>query len=315
MTEREPTCVVLGGGGFLGVNLCRRLVSSGVRVRAFGRRCLFPQDLAGVEWRQGDFCDTAALASAVASCETVFHLVHTYMPQSADLNMAEDVRQNVVSSLGLLEISRKLKVKRIIFVSSGGIVYGPTPHMPTPETAPTDPISAYGISKLTIEKYLRLYEHHYGLTFRVLRVANPFGPFQLPEKNQGVIAALISYALHHKEFEIWGDGSTIRDYIYVSDVVDALLLAAADESEERIFNIGSGQGRDLRQVIAEIEASLGIELVVRRTKGRLIDVPVSVLAIEKARDILGWRPQTPFDVGIKQTIAWWRSRDLSLWPP
>jgi UDP-glucose 4-epimerase len=310
MTKCQPSCVVLGGGGFLGVNLCRRLASSGVRVRAFGRRCLFPQDLAGVEWRQGDFCDTAALASAIASCETVFHLVHSYMPQSADLNMADDVRQNVIASLALLEISRKLKVKRIVFVSSGGIVYGPMPLTPTPETAATDPISAYGISKLTIEKYLQLYEHHYGLSFRVLRVANLFGPFQLPGKNQGVIAALISCALHNKDFEMWGDGSPIRDYIYADDVVDALLLAAADEGEERIFNIGSGQGRDLHQVVAAIEAHLGSKLTVRRTKERLIDVPVSILAIERACKVLGWKPRTPFDVGVKQTVEWWRSREI-----
>lgn len=308
MTEREPTCVVLGGGGFLGVNLCRRLASSGVRVRAFGRRCLFPQDLAGVEWRQGDFCDAAALASAIASCETVFHLVHTYMPQSADLNMVEDVRQNVISSLALLEICRKLKVKRIVFVSSGGIVDGPTSDVPTPETAPADPISAYGISKLTIEKYLRLYEHHHGVTFRVLRVANLFGPFQLPGKNQGAIATLISCALHNKEFEIWGDGTAIRDYVYVDDVVDALLLAAVDQSGERIFNIGSGQGRDLLQLIVEIEADLGVKLAIRRAKERVIDVPVSILAIEKAANVLGWKPKTSFNAGLRQTIAWWQSR-------
>lgn len=307
---RESSCVVLGGGGFLGVNLCRRLAASGARVRAFGRRCLFQQDLAGVEWRQGDFCDAAALEAAIASCDTVFHLVHTYMPQSADLNMAEDVRQNVMASLALLELSRKLKVKRVVFVSSGGIVYGPTAQFPTAETAATDPISAYGISKLTIEKYLHLYEHHHGLSFRVLRVANLFGPFQMPGKNQGVIAALISCALHDKEFEIWGDGTAVRDYVYVDDVVEALLLAAGDNSERRIFNIGSGEGRDLRQVISEIEANLGVKLAVRRTQGRLIDVPASVLAIDRARDVLGWRPRTPFDLGIKQTIAWWRARAM-----
>jgi UDP-glucose 4-epimerase len=309
MTEREPTCVVLGGGGFLGVNLCRRLAASGVRVRAFGRRCRFPQDLAGIEWRQGDLCDGAALASAIASCEIVFHLVHSYMPQSADLNMAEDVRQNVIASLALLEISRKLEVKRIVFVSSGGIVYGPTPPLvPTPETAPTDPISAYGISKLAIEKYLRLYEHHHGLTFRVLRVANLYGPFQLPEKNQGVIAALISCALHDKEFEIWGDGSAVRDYVYVDDVVDALLLAAADQSGERIFNIGSGEGRNLHQVAAAIEAELGVKLATRRTQGRIIDIPISVVSIERAAAVLKWKPKTPFDVGLRRTIDWWRLR-------
>jgi UDP-glucose 4-epimerase len=310
MTELEPTCVVLGGGGFLGVNLCQRLAASGARVRAFGRRCLFQQDLTDVEWRQGEFCDASALASAIASCDTVYHLVHTYMPQSAELNMADDIRQNVMSSLALLEICRKLHVKRIVFVSSGGIVYGPTPQLPTPETAPTDPISAYGISKLTIEKYLRLYEHHHGLDFRVLRVANLFGPFQIPGKNQGVIAALISCALHNQEFEIWGDGTVVRDYVYVDDVIDALLAAAQDKSQERIFNIGSGQGRDLRNVIGQIEANLGVNIAVRKAKQRLIDVPVSILAIERAADILGWTPKTPFNVGLLKTIEWWRSRAM-----
>jgi UDP-glucose 4-epimerase len=310
MTAGEPTYVVLGGGGFLGVNLCKRLASTGGHVRAFGRRCLFPSELKGVEWRQGDFSDTTALAGAISSGDTVFHLLHSYMPQSADLNMTEDIRQNVIASLAMLETSRKVGIKRVVFVSSGGTVYGAAQQIPTPETAFTNPVSAYGISKLAIEKYLALYEHHYGLDFRVLRLANLFGPFQIPGKSQGVIAALISCALHSKEFEIWGDGSVIRDYVYVDDAVDALLLAAADESKERIFNIGSGQGRDLHQVIAEIEANLGIKLPVRRTKGRLIDVPVSILAIERATQILGWRPRTPFDVGLRQTLAWWRSREI-----
>ena len=123
-----------------------------------------------------------------------------------------------------------------------------------------------------------------------------------------VIAALISCALHNRVFEIWDDGSLIRDYICIDNVVGALLLAAADNGEERIFNIGSGQGRDLHQVFAEIEASLGVKLAVRRAKERLIDVPVSILAIDRARNVLGWRPRTAFNDGIKQTIEWWRSR-------
>jgi UDP-glucose 4-epimerase len=208
---------VIGGGGFLGVNLCRRLASSGVRVRAFGRRCPFPQDLEGVEWRQGDFSDTAALASAIESYEILFHLVQTNTPQSANLDMAGDVRQNVISSLALLDISRKLQVKRIGFVSFGGTVYGEAKELPTPETAPTDPITAYGISKLAIEKYLALYEHLYGLSFRVLRVANPFGPFQTATKNQGIIAALISRGLDNENIDIWGDGSVVRDFVFVDD--------------------------------------------------------------------------------------------------
>ena len=176
MSVGEPSCIVLGGGGFIGANLCRRLASSGMRVRAFGRRCLFPEALEGVEWYQGDFTDAVLLASAIETFDIVYHLVHATTPHSANLDMAGDVQQNVISSLALMDISRNLGVKRIVYVSSGGTVYGPAAQIPTPETAPTDPITAYGISKLAIEKYLSLYQRLHGLDYRILRVANPFGP-------------------------------------------------------------------------------------------------------------------------------------------
>src|SRR5580704_7951487 len=203
MSLRGVSCIVLGGGGFIGANLCRRLASSGLRVRAFGRRCLFPEALDGVEWYQGDFSDSVALAAAIETYDVVFHLVHATTPHSANLDMAADVQQNVMSSLALMDISRNLGVKRIVFVSSGGVVYGQAKQIPTPEDAPTEPITAYGISKLAIEKYLALYRHLHGLDFRVLRVSNPFGPFQVTTKNQGIVAALIAHALA-EPFEVSG---------------------------------------------------------------------------------------------------------------
>jgi UDP-glucose 4-epimerase len=308
MSVDGPSCIVLGGGGFIGANLCRRLASSGLRVRAFGRRCLFPEALEGVEWYQGDFSNAVLLASAIETYDIVYHLVHATTPHSANLDMAGDVQQNVVSSLALMDISRNLGVKRIVYVSSGGTVYGPAAKIPTPETAPTEPITAYGISKLAIEKYLALYQHLHGLDYRILRVANPFGPYQVPTKNQGIIATFVSHALRHERIEIWGDGSAVRDYIFVSDVIDAMEAAAVDGGAVRIFNIGSGQGRSLREVIAAIEAQLGRRLDVNWKPGRPIDVPVSVMAIERARDFLGWVPKTPFEQGLEKTIAWWRSR-------
>jgi UDP-glucose 4-epimerase len=308
MTARPISSVVLGGGGFLGVNLCRRLAASGGRVRAFGRRCPFPQALLGVDWYQGDFSDTAALAAAIESYDTVFHLVHATTPNLANLDMAADLQQSVVCSIALLDISRKLGVKRIVFVSSGGVIYGPAKEIPTPEDAPTEPISAYGISKLAIEKYLALYRHLYGFDFRVLRVANPFGPFQVATKNQGIVAALIGHALAAEPAEIWGDGSAVRDYIFVDDVVDALLAAAIDRSDTRIFNIGSGSGRSVREIVAAIEAQLGRKIEIRWKPGRRIDVAASVLAIERAKAVMGWAPKTSFDRGLEQTIAWWRER-------
>lgn len=308
MTARAPSSIVLGGGGFLGVNLCRRLVASGRRVRAFGRRRLFPQALAGVDWYQGDFADTAALAAAIESYELVFHLVHATTPHSSNLDIVADLQQSVVSTLALLDVSRKLGVKRIVFVSSGGVVYGQAKQIPTPEDAPSDPIAAYGISKFAIEKYLALYEHLYGLDFRILRVANPFGPFQVAIKNQGIVAALIAHALAGEPAEIWGDGSVVRDYVFVDDVVDALEAAAADRSDLRVFNIGSGRGRSLHEIIAAIEMQLERKLAISWKPKRPIDVPTSVLAIDRAKSVLGWTPKTPFDHGLEQTIAWWRQR-------
>jgi UDP-glucose 4-epimerase len=303
---QKPSCVVLGGGGFIGTNLCRRLVASGHRVRAFGRRCLFPDDLRAVEWYQGDFTDAGSVAAAIESFEVVFHLIHGTMPQAANLDMAGDVQKNVLPSIALLDLCRKIGVKRIVFVSSGGTIYGSAVKIPTPETAPTQPISAYGISKLAIEKYLALHEHLYGLSFRVLRVTNPFGPFQTTMKNQGVVAALISRALNGRPIEIWGDGSVVRDFVYVDDVVDALEAAASDQGRERIFNIGSGEGRSLREVIATIERLLETELTIQWKPGRPLDVPVSVVAIGRAKDGLGWLPKTSFASGLERTIEWGR---------
>jgi UDP-glucose 4-epimerase len=300
---------VLGGGGFMGTNLCRRLVADGYRVRAFGRHSLFPEALKGVEWFQGDFSDAAALAAAIETFDVVFHLVHGATPLSANLDMVGDVQRNIVASLGMLDICRKLGVSRVVFASSGGTIYGCPQQIPTPETAPTEPITAYGISKLAIEKYLALNQHLHGLDYRVLRVTNPFGPFQTSIKNQGVIASIISHALRHEEIEIWGDGSVVRDFIFVDDVVDALVSAIDDRSEMRLFNIGCGEGRSLRDVIAAIERLVGRKLDINWKTARPVDVPVSIVAINRANDILGWRPRTPFISGLERTIEWWQSRE------
>jgi UDP-glucose 4-epimerase len=308
MASRIGSCIVMGGGGFIGTNLCRRLASSGARVRAFGRRRLFPDEFGAVEWYQGDFADPAAQAAAIESFDTVFHLVHSGTPQSANVDMAADVHGNIIPTLALLEICRKLGVRRVIFVSSGGTIYGRCASVPTPETAPTEPIAAYGISKLAIEKYLALYEHLHGLEYRVLRVTNPFGPFQVAIKNQGVIAAFLSKALRGESIEIWGDGSAVRDFVFVDDVIDAMLSAVGDQSEHRIFNIGSGQGRSLRDIILAIELCLGRRVEIEWLPGRPIDVPVSVVSIDRAREALGWTPRTPFEEGLRKTLAWWQRR-------
>lgn len=298
MIERRQSFLVLGGGGFLGTNLCRRLIASGFRVRAFGRRSLFPQELAGVEWREGDFEDRAALEANVKSFDIVFHLINGVAPQPPNMDT------EVASTRILLDICRKLG-QRIVFVSSAGTIYGRSKQIPTPETAPLEPITAYGISNLAIEKNLALYEHRYGLDFRVLRVTNAFGPFQIAHKRQGLLAVLICQALRNEPIEIWGDGLIVRDFIFVDDVLDALEVVARDQSSARIFNIGSGQGRTIREAIAAVETLVGKKLNIHWKAHRSTDVPISVVSIERAKNILGWVPKTSFKNGLEQTVSWW----------
>lgn len=305
-------CAVLGAGGFIGTNLCRALIGRVESLRAFGRRQLFSDALRGCEWMQGNFADPTCMVTAITGCDVVFHLVNATTPASANVDKVADLNTNVINTLHLLNACRECGVRRVVFVSSGGTIYGIPNQVPTPETAPTNPISAYGISKLAIEKYLSLYEYLYGLEFRVLRVANPFGPFQMATKHQGVIAAFLHSALSRMPIEMWGDGSVIRDYVYIDDVVESMLLAATHEGHGRIFNIGSGEGRSLNNIIAAIEELLGTKLSVERRSSRPVDVPVSILDNTFAAKDLNWQPNTVFKEGLRLTIEWMRSSGMRL---
>lgn len=297
-------CLVVGGGGFIGTNLCSALVGRFATVRAYGRSMSFPHKLKGTEWQQGDFCDSELLRKAISGCDTVFHLANTNTPASSNKNMIMDLQDNVKNTLRLLDICRDEGVRRVIFLSSGGTIYGIPSVVPTPETAETSPICSYGISKLSIEKYLYLYEHLYGLEHRVIRLSNPYGPYQVSLKNQGVVSAFVSKALNNQRIEVWGDGSVVRDYIYIDDVVDALLMSVFHTGDERVFNIGSGEGVSLRELLQSIENILDKPLQVDYTPSRKIDVPVNVLNIERAHRELNWKANISFIEGLKRTINW-----------
>lgn len=302
------SCAVLGAGGFLGTNLCRALAASGASVRAFGRSRPFPEAVAGAQWQTGQFGDRAALALAIENCEVVFHLVGGSTPASSNRDPVADLEANTRDTLHLLELCRSSGVRRIVFVSSGGTVYGVPRQVPIAEDAPTDPICAYGISKLATEKYLRLYEHLHGLGAVALRVGNPYGRYQGIGKNQGVVAAFLAAIAAGRPLDIWGDGTVVRDYLHVDDVVAAMLLAADYDGAERVFNIGSGIGRSIDDIVADLERLAGTPLERLHKPGRPSDVPCNVLDIARARRELGWSPRTEWMAGLADTLAWWRSR-------
>lgn len=302
--------VVIGGGGFIGINLCEALVSQGHAVRVFDRpraKHTFPSNIARqVEWFEGDFLNSNEVNEALRGCEVVFHLVSTTLPKSSNENPAYDAESNIVASIHMLEAAKCLGVRKVVFNSSGGTVYGIPEEIPIPETHKTDPLCAYGIGKLAIEKYLALFHYRDGLDYFILRMSNPYGPYQQPCADQGAIAVFLSKALNGDTIEIWGDGSVTRDFIYISDAVDALVQMLYYEGPEHIFNVGSGEGHSLNDIIDLMEAVFGHHIKRRYMQGRSLDVPINLLDISRIQKELGWEPKTPLMDGMRCTLNYLR---------
>ena len=293
---------MLGGDGFQGSQLCWRLLESGNFVRVLDRASHNKASLseAGgkLEWIEGDFSDASLLETAIADVDIVFHLICTTLPKTSNDNPTYDVVSNVVPSLTLLDKMRKHAVKKIIFFSSGGTVYGLPETVPIPETHPTNPICAYGIQKCVIEKYLHLYHVLYGLDYAVMRISNPYGFNQRHDKGQGVVAVFLDKMLRGETLEVWGDGSVVRDYIHVSDVVDAAVKLSEYGGQQRIFNIGSGRGLSLRDLIFEMSELLDRKPKINFMPARLLDVPINVLDITRAQQELDWTPKISLREGL-----------------
>ena len=300
--------LVLGGAGFIGSHLAEALARDGQRVRIFDRPHVdrLPQ-LQRFELFTGDFLNPQALAPAIAGAEVVFHLISTTLPKNSNDNPAYDVESNVLGTLRLLELCRRHKVRKLVFVSSGGTVYGPPRSTPVREDHPTEPICSYGVHKLMVEKYLQLEHHLHGLDYSVVRPPNLYGPRQRLDTAQGAVAVFLDRALRGEPIEIWGDGSVVRDYIYVADAVEALVKASRFKGEPRVFNLGSGRGTSLKELVAEIEKLLGKPVKVTYSAARALDVPVNVLDASAAAQHLGWRASTPLAEGLRRTYDWLRA--------
>jgi len=298
--------LVLGGAGFIGAALVQKLNELGFDVTAVDRYWVMKP--AGVKCVTGDVFDTSCLNDVMPNQDVVFHLVSTTVPASSNKSPVFDCETNVVGALRVLDAMVENNVGRIVFSSSGGTVYGIPDAIPITEGSPNFPISAYGIGKLAIERYLNLYSYLYGMHTVVLRLSNPYGPGQVPEKGQGVIATFIKRALHSETIEIWGDGSVIRDFIYIDDVVDALIASEQTSKPFTLLNIGLGKGKSLLEVLAVIERELGDKVAVSFQPSRACDVPEVVLDIQKAKSVLGWQPKHSFEEGMKKLVAHMKSQ-------
>jgi UDP-glucose 4-epimerase len=259
---------------------------------------------------EGDFSNHEDIKKAIAGMDIIFHLVSTTLPKSSNDNPVYDISSNVISTIHMLEGARSAGIRKVIFFSSGGTVYGIPRKVPIPEDHPTEPTCSYGIHKLMIEKYLALYFHLYGIDYTIIRVANPYGERQRPTGAQGAIGVFLYKAMRGEPIEIWGDGSVVRDYIHIEDVARAAILAIEGEVPDRVVNIGSGCGLKLNDMIEGIATVTECSIDVRYSAARSFDVPVNVLDISRAMTYLKWRPEIDLLAGLSRTAACMR-RQLS----
>ena len=305
--------IIFGGGGFIGSTIADRLLLDDHELRIFERPRVAPYrkfaESERVEWIAGDLSSTHDVSDAIRGVDVVLHLVSTTLPKNSNDDPIYDVQSNLVATLQMLNAMVAHNVRKIVFISSGGTVYGNPIYLPVDEKHPTDPLVSYGITKLAIEKYLQMYSHLHGIRAITLRVANPYGERQRIETAQGAVGVFLHHAIKGLPIEIWGDGSVTRDYIHVSDVAEAFVRAVKYSGAKSCFNISSGVGTSLNELIGMLEDVLGKSIEIRYLPSRPFDVPVSVLNNDLARNELEWAPSISMRGGIAR-VAEWMNREL-----
>ncbi len=297
-------CLLLGGCGFIGSHLADLLLERGYQVRIFDRSRVDLSNIKHIQGRielaPGDFTKSRDVKKALKGCDYIFHFIGTTLPESSNLNPRDDVYSNVISSIRMLEFARAEGAKKVIFSSSGGTVYGIARTTPIPESHPTEPLCSYGIAKLTVERYLHLFSYLYDLDYVVLRSSNPYGERQGTEGLQGAIPVFLSRIKEGKPVRIWGDGSVVRDFLYIEDLTRAFFQALTTRTQSRVFNIGSGRGTSINELMEVIRRVTGREFRVEYGPGRKVDVPVNILDPQLAGKELKWRAEVSLEEGIRR---------------
>jgi UDP-glucose 4-epimerase len=301
--------LVTGGAGFIGSHLVDALVARGDAVTVVddlssGReRNLADAVAGGAELVRADVRDGQSLAEIVAAArpQAVFHLAAQVDVRLSLADPSHDARTNVEGTINLLEAARAAGAERVVFSSTGGAIYGETDVLPTPESVAPLPMAAYGQSKYCAERYLGLYERLYGLSTIALRFGNVYGPRQDPHGEAGVIAIFCGRLRAGERPRIYGDGTQTRDYIYVEDLVQAL-LSAGESTAGDVVNIGTETETtvlELLRVLSEHHGSGAPEA--EFAPARTGEIDRSCLDAARARELLGWRASTPIAEGLRRT--------------
>jgi UDP-glucose 4-epimerase len=293
--------ILLGGAGFIGTALARRLAALGRRVHVISRKLLSEKE-AGITFHHGDLSDGALLERLLPECGTIVHLASTTTPGSSARNPDKELA-NLQPALRLLQVLQGRPDVHLIFLSSGGTVYGNPARNPVAEDAPLAPLSYHGACKVAIETFLQAFRIA-GHAVTVLRPSNTYGPGQDLRQGFGLIRTVLQHILEGSTMEIWGDGNNVRDFIYIDDVVDAILRAIHSSTDSGTYNVGYGVGHTLNQVVEAVQDICGRPLNIDYRPARKTDVREVVLDIASIHSHLGWRPQVDLREGIHRTWQW-----------
>lgn len=291
--------LVLGGRGFIGLNLVRRLAKT-EKLRVFDKTWEPEIEIENVEPITGDFQHTD-FEDMLKGVDTVFHFISTSTPFDGTNDMLADIEKNILPTIRLLDAMRKNSVKKIFFASSGGTVYGECVK-PAKENERISPECVYAAQKAWIETCLHLYEKYDGIQGYILRIGNPYGWEINKNKRQGIIPIYTEKIVKGESIEIWGTGENKRDYIYIDEVIDAIEAVYFYKGPYRIFNIGTGSSYSTHEMIEQIERVVGKKAQIVYLEKRKCDLLESQLDVSLINRECGWRSRLTVEQGIEMYI-------------
>ena len=305
------TCLVSGGAGFIGSNLVDALISEGYQVAVVDNLATGKKENVNKKARffEIDITHKKKLEEVFEKIkpQAVFHLGAQASVQLSIRDPQKDVNVNVIGTLNLLQLSIKYSVKSFIFSSTGGAIYGENAFRPTPETAEEEPVTPYGMDKLSAEKFINFFsDNSEGLRSVCLRYANVFGPRQDPFGEAGVIAIFINRMLKNEPIEIFGDGDQTRDFVYVGDVVSAN-LSALQSKEGGIFNIGTGKETTINELTETLKIITKSDSDINHGPAKL-EQKYSSIDPRKAQIELDWQPTTSLEKGLEETVKFFKNK-------
>ena len=302
----HPRTVIFGGTGFIGSHLAEELIKYKYPVTLFARSSTRLSTLPALVQQEanfiaGDFRDAQTVSGALDGCELAIHAISSTDPGLGNLDPITDVETNLVPMIQFLEQVKAHKVKHVMFLSSGGTVYGRAV-FPVAEDAPTNPICSYGIVKLAMERYLHMYGETSGVRSTIVRLANPYGERQSPERGQGIVAIFLDRVSKGLPVYLYGKGEIVRDFIYIEDAVKAMhALLEINRTCCSVYNVGTGIGTSIAKVLKYVEEVTGKIADVEYRDFRSVDVPMNVLNVEKLIRVTGWTPHYSILEGINKT--------------